>query len=107
MITYDMHKYPCISISMVVTSSTVVSMERAYDSGLETFITFSICTIGLSLMANESTRSEKSNLGSNFEFRLLFELEISKLVCALCTFKRVILMSGCQIPVLGYCGNAI
>ena len=88
--TYDMHKYPCISITVVVISSKLVSLERAYNSGLETFITFSICSIGLSLMANESTRSERSNLGSNFEFRLLFDLEFSKLVCALCTLKSII-----------------
>ena len=84
--TYDMHKYPCISITVVVMSSKLVPLERAYNSGLETFITFSICSIGLSLMANESTRSERSN----FEYRLLFDLEFSKLVCALCTLKSII-----------------
>ena len=36
--TYDMHKYPCISITVVVMSSKLISLERAYNSGLETFI---------------------------------------------------------------------
>ena len=88
--TYAMHKYPCISITVVVMRSKLVSLERASHSALETFITFSICSIGLSLMASASTRSERSNLGSNFEFRLLFDLEISKLECTLSTYKSII-----------------
>ena len=88
--TYDIQKYPCISNTIVVVSSKLISLERAQNSALETFITFSICLIGLSLMANESTGSGRSNLGSNFEFRLLFELEFPKLVCALCTLKSLI-----------------
>ena len=33
--------------------------------------------------------SERSNLGSNFEIRLLFELELSKLVCGFCASKII------------------
>ena len=52
--------------------------------------------------------SDRSNLGSNFEIRLLFDLELSKLVCRFCPSKIICFgIRHCENRILGYCGSII